>query len=359
MTNKPFSKVVMLVLMFVATILSNTIASNADSKGREFKIGAVLPLTGAMAFAGSEVRDAISLALSEIGTTRHTYKVIFEDNGSGPVATASATNKLITQEGVDAIMTLWPETANVAAPITERQGVLHYTIAWDPLIACTHKLVLSHQVMVNDYARKTLELLKSHDVRSLDFYHDSVFQQGAELLARYAAEYGVTLRRVYVFDRGKTDFRSELTSSPRTQNILIWSIMPETEIFLRQVRELHKTGFVSGFFDVVQDYSLIEGFPFASEVFATSDFQRRFERRYGRAAVMKGPNAYDIIGLLTAAIERSPVTNPTPSEIKSELTKVVNYSGAVGSVSIDKCGNSSYPIVIKEVRQGKLIEITE
>ena len=130
--------------------------------------------------------------------------------------------------------------------------------------------------------------------------------------------------------------------------------MPETEIFLKQVAQQRIDLFVSGFFDVVQDLSLIEGRPFPSEVYATSGFQEKFKQRYGKATVMKGPNAYDVVKLLALAIEKTGEIKPKPLSIKRQLLKIRDYPGAVGSVSIDECGNSSYPIVTKIVTNGKL-----
>ena len=104
-------------------------------EARDYKVGVILPLSGSLAFAGNEVRDSIELAASELSssTTRFSFK--FEDNGAGATATAAAANKFINVDHVDAVISLWPEAANVVAPISERKGVLHYTIAWDPNIA--------------------------------------------------------------------------------------------------------------------------------------------------------------------------------------------------------------------------------
>jgi ABC-type branched-subunit amino acid transport system substrate-binding protein len=356
------SKVIrFLSLTIAASVLQHNIAF-ADSESKHtYKIGAVLPLSGPMSFAGGEVRDAINLGLSEIGETRFKYEVVFEDNGTGAVATASAVRKLLDQDHADAIVTLWPEAANVAAPITEQRGVLHYTIAWDPQIACTNKFILSHQVMVDDYARATLKLLKSHNARHIAFFHDSVFQQGADILEKLAPEFGIKIQKTYTFDRGKTDFRSELTHARTHQatGFLIWSIMPETEIFLKQVQELQIKTFISGFFDVVQNLSMIEGLPFVSEVYGTPEFQEKFANRFGHSTTMKGPNAYDVIRILVSAVEDTPGNPPNAESLKQQLVKVSNYLGAVGVISIDKCGNSAYPVVTKVVRQGKLTTSSE
>lgn len=349
------------VYIFEFLVLLVIWVASVHAEAPQFKIGAILPLTGPMALAGTEVRDAINLAISELDRRRYQYTVLFEDNGSGPTATAAATNKLVKRDRVQTLITLWPEAANIAAPITERQKVLHYTIAWDPEIACASKLVLSHQAMVNDYARKTLELLRSHHIKAIFFFHDSVFQQGATILSQLSTEYGIHIRKIFSFDRGKTDFRSELVSAQQSglEGILIWSIMPETEIFLKQLRELRLARFVTGFFDVVQDLSLIEGYRFASEVHSTTQFQRKFQARFGRAAIMKGPNAYDIIHLLASAVEQVPGQMPSAAAIKEKLTTVTDFSGAVGAVSIDKCGNSSYPIALKIVKEGNLVTLAD
>lgn len=340
--SKPFS---LWLLLFLLCLLP----ASTQAEKAELRIGVIVPLTGNMAFAGTEIRDAMLLAQQELGPTQNSYRLFFEDNALDLKQSVAAAQKLLSINKVDAVVTLWPPTANVVAPLTEAKGVLHYTIAWDPTIAQRHKYVLSHQAMVGNFVAATLNLLQQQGHKRVIFFHvdESGFNMGAEILRQRGAEIGMEIIDA-PFVAGQNDFRSEITRLRRSQPdaFLIWAVQPEMDILLRQLQQLAPNVAVTGFFDVAQDLSLIDAKPYVSEVAGTNSFNARFRKHYGRDAELKGANAYDIFRLLVRVFE---ALGPKASaaERKAWLTQVRDYDGAVGKVDIASDGNSSYPVLIK------------
>ena len=84
-----------------------------------FKLGVVLPLTGATAWGGRPARVAAELAAAEVnakglaGPTR--LELSFADGACEPRTTYTATDKLITQDHVQALIGEWCSSASIAA----------------------------------------------------------------------------------------------------------------------------------------------------------------------------------------------------------------------------------------------------
>lgn len=116
------------VVVVALILLVGIFNSNKDFDTNNLKIGVVAPLTGWAAYWGEDVKKAIDLAVEEInlsgGINGRNISVIYEDMGSIDLKlAASATNKLISIDGVDVIMTNFLEDTVVAAPITFESNV--------------------------------------------------------------------------------------------------------------------------------------------------------------------------------------------------------------------------------------------
>jgi ABC-type branched-subunit amino acid transport system substrate-binding protein len=246
-------------------------------------------------------------------------------------------------------------------PLTEKGGILHYTIAWDPELAKRHQLLLSHQAMVEEIARSTLRLLKREGKQRIAFLHmeETGFNLGATYIRALTKEEGVTLVADESFAPDESDFRSLiLRSKSRTpDSYLIWAVMPSIDSAIKQIRQLDARAFVTGYFDYVADVSKIQGAPYVSEMYSSEKFLKDYRNKYGSEPISKGPNAYDITNLLVGAYESSPDKKLTGPELKKQLLKVRNYPGAVGIFSIDQFGNSSYSPVVRMAKGGERMMI--
>ena len=109
--------------------------STSKVSAEQIKIGVVVPMTGNLAFLGEGIRDAMLLAKQDLGSTQYAYELIFEDDQLDPKMTASAVNKLIGVNKVDAIVSFGSGPGNVVGNIGEQNKVVHFGIASDPNVA--------------------------------------------------------------------------------------------------------------------------------------------------------------------------------------------------------------------------------
>lgn len=347
----------LLILLLLPALVS--------AEAGEIRIGIIVPLSGDMALHGTEIQQAMELALGEAQKKplAYSYRLIFEDNALDGAKSTAAAQKLLNIDKVDVVVTLWPPTAHVVIPLTEKAGVLHYTIGWDPSIARDNTFVLNHQVMVDQIVRSTLRLLQSQGKRRIAFLHlqETGFDLGAGYMRSLAPGECEELAVDEAFGPSETDFRSLIvkTLGKKPDAFLIWSVMPSIDILIKQIRTQNPSIPISGYFDYVQDLKQVQNFPYISEMYASPSFADLYEKKYHGPPVSKGANAFDIMNLLIRAYESSKDHRLTAAEMKRFLTGLKNIDGAVGRFSIDKDGNSSYLPVVREIRgsERKLVDI--
>ena len=96
------------------------------------KIGVIAPLSGNLAFLGEGYKNAFLLAKEGLKNTRYNYELIFEDDQMEPAKTATALQKLISIDQVNAVVSFTSGPANVISPIAEQNKIIHFGIATDP-----------------------------------------------------------------------------------------------------------------------------------------------------------------------------------------------------------------------------------
>lgn len=321
---------------------------------RTVKIGLIVPLSGDMAIHGNEILNSMGLARELSGSTNYEYRIIPEDNQLDGARSVSAARKLIDVDKVDVLVTLWPPTANAVIPLTERAGILHYTIAWDPNLARKSKLVLSHQVMVGDIARASYQLLRKEGYSKVAFLHmeEAGFNLGAKYIAEASSSEGMALLADESFNPNETDFRPliDRVQLKKPEAYLIWAVMPSIDTLIKQIKERAPDAKITGYLDFTTDVRSIEGAKYISEMYAADTYAREYQRRFGSEPISKGPNAFDIMNVLITTFEKSSDRKMNSVALKAALTKLKNIDGAVGPFAIDADGNSSYTPVVRQIQ---------
>ena len=318
------------------------------------KVGVIIPLSGDMAIHGVEVQRAMKLALSEREEEPlyNKYKFIFEDNQLKTPLSITAAQRLIYNDKVDAIVTLWPPTAEVVIPLSEKRKVFHYTISWDPELARKNKFVFSHQAMVDRIAQKTIKLVKSK-ARRFAFLHmeERGFNLGAGYIRKYAKVEGVDLVADESFNPEERDFRSLIarTRESDPELYLVWSTMPTIDLIIKEIRNSDPNIPITGYLDYAQNLDRLKGATYISEMYTSTGFLKAYKSRYNEVPISKGANAYDIANLLISAFERLSFKERTAGNLRKVLLEKKKYSGAVGEFSIDGDGNSTYEPAVRKI----------
>jgi len=100
-------------------------------KNDSIKIGAILPLTGDLAFLGEEIKKGIDLAVSEYKDKGIDINVIYEDDQSlSQVVAVNAANKLLNIDKIDVGLTMLVEESRSIAPIFNKKEI-PLLLLWD------------------------------------------------------------------------------------------------------------------------------------------------------------------------------------------------------------------------------------
>jgi len=122
----------LIFIIVVLTMVSGCVPKNeseVQAPGIEiFKIGAILPLTGAQAYFGEEAMAGIKFAekelKEELKDKRIELEVIYENSQNVPEIAAIAANKLLNIKQVNCIISLFPMSP-VINGVTQGKNVLH------------------------------------------------------------------------------------------------------------------------------------------------------------------------------------------------------------------------------------------
>jgi branched-chain amino acid transport system substrate-binding protein len=355
---------IIVVVVAVVAIRHFTTKNSKESLVKPIKIGVVAPMTGDLAFMGEGIRDAILLAKENMGSTKNSYEVIFEDDQLDPKMTASAVNKLISVDNADAIVSFSSVTGNVVTPIAEQDKVVHFGIASDLNVA-KGKYNFIHWTPPSEENKVFIEELQRRGIKKL-----GVFESNAQGAAAVMADLRERLKGTdieivtnQVFNFGEKDFRSIIAKAKNSEAdiYLLMAFSPELEVLAKQIKEAGiKTPLTSiESFELSEQVALFEGEWYINAADPTGDFTDKFMAKTGKNPTLGAANAYDIFNLIVAASEKNVgSTKPTPDQIASELKKIENFSGALGNLSVDEDGLVVSKAAVRMIQDGKPVSVS-
>ena len=342
------------------------------------KIGAYLPMTGAVAAYGQDAWNGIQIA-KEMKPTVLGKKVelVVVDTKSDKIESANAVSRLIEKEKVIAIIGEMISGDTLAGgPIAEKAKIpMISPTATNPLVTQGKKYVfrvcfidpvqgeIAAKYAFNNLKAKKAALIvdKAQDycVGLAKFFKDHFTKLGGQIVAET------------FFVTEDKDFSAQLSTIKASNPEVIYApnYYSPVALFTKQARELGvKAPVLSG--DGAQADELIqiggkeiEGVAFtghfhpkATTTKLAKDFIPRFEKKYKAE-----PNAFHALGadayfVLLDAISRAKSTRG--ESIRAALAKTENFEAISGRLSIGEDGNAVKPMVINVVKDGKFVYLT-
>ncbi len=342
------------------------------------KIGAYLPMTGAVAAYGQDAWNGIQIAKEMMGTVLgKKVELALVDTKSDKIESANAVSRLIEKEKVVAIIGEMISGDTLAGgPIAEKARIpMVAPTATNPLVTQGKKYVFRvcfidpvQGKVAAKYAFDSLKARKAALIvdRSQDycvglakFFKDEFKKLGGKIVAE-----------TYCVTEDK-DFSAQLsTLKPAAPDIIYApNYYSPVALFTKQARELGvKAPVLSG--DGAQADELIqiggqevEGVAFtghfhprAATTPAAKDFISRFQKKHKAE-----PNAFHALAadaylVLIEAIARAKSTDGT--SIRGALANTRNFEAISGRLSIGEDGNAVKPMVINVVKDGKFTYLT-
>lgn len=374
--------VLMLIMALTGCNSNTTISSKAVSNNEinEIKIGAILPLTGELAFIGEEIQKGMMLAVEEINQNNLIknkklikLKIIFEDDQLvNPRIATTAAHKLINVDKVSATVVTAVNDAKSIAPIFE-SAKIPLIVLWD-----SNKDIESWQYIFStgfstEKAGKSMADFAYNNLKLKNVVIVSHIDEWADIISNSFIKEFKSLGGNIIFQEKvpveESDFRTILTkikSSADIDGIYLPFAPMNTDLFLKQAKELGiNIPIMTG--DAFTD-EVIGNAGFAAEgVYYTNIFVEDNEntkhlidlylKKYNKepSALVFVTFGYDSVMLLKEAMLKSnEITTITPKEIQKNLYGL-SMEGSGGYIEIKESGMADRIEKIFKIVDGKPI----
>lgn len=360
-------KLLYILIPFFAVIISVLVysAKTRQSEDKNITIGAITPLTGETAIHGIRVKHGIELAVEEInkagGINGKKLEVSYEDSQCDPAKATASAYKLLS-EGIQVL--LGPQCSSEAmavAPIAEENKILMFaSIASVPALSNAGDYIFRnsesgsmHGTQMADFVYKKLNIKTAailyinldNGIAYKDSFKDTFENLGGKIVA------------IESYEKGSTDFRTQLTKIKISKPELIYIGGQAAEHAIKQIKELginSKIASMNGIevpelWQVAGDAA--EGVYFTSSAFDAQgsderlqSFVKIYNERYEENVEAFSANGYDATMLIAEGLKKC---GENATCIKDYLYNVKDYPGVGGVISFDKNGDVKKVLEVK------------
>lgn len=338
-------------LTVAAAISSAAISISAVQAQETIKIGAVLPLTGPVAYDGQAKQNGALVAIDQIngsgGLLGKQVELVAEDGACNPAQSVAAAEKLITTQKVPVLMGAFCSSSTGAVMgVTEKYGVPHVTSVstaaeltergnkWFFRATGTSKL------MAETFA-SVLKDEAPNNRLAIFVVNDDWGRTVAEWYAKYFEDLGGTVVATEIFDRSETDLFPYITKiKARNPDIIMMAANTQLAASLtKQIKQMEVQAKLVGegafatetYYNLVGDQS--EGVLGITEYVPTIDsemnakFLEAYKAKTGELPTKFSSAGYQDVLILADAIRRAGDTDPAKIREALEATDFDSLTG--------------------------------
>jgi len=374
------------VLVIVAGALLSACAGGGAAN--TIKVGVVAELTGDIPAVGASCKNAAEMAVQEIndaggldvGGKKYTIELFIEDNAGKADQSASAAQKLITQQNVVAI--IGPNASRYAIPASEiaesSKVVLISPWSTNPkttLNAQTNepKKYVFRAAFIDPFQGRVVAkfALDNLNAKKAAVLYDvaSDYNKGiAEFFKQTYEENGGTVVAFETYTTNDKDFSAQLTKIKDAGPEVIFLPNYYSEVPL-QIQQAHRLGITVPFLgsDSWGSSELVtlcgtdcEGYYFSTHYAAdaatpvATKFIEGYKTKYGNTPDDVAALTYDSFGLLWQALQSAGKVDR--QAVRDALAKVPSYEGVTGNMKfVEGSGDPIKSAVILQVKDGKFV----
>jgi branched-chain amino acid transport system substrate-binding protein len=350
-----------IIIVAAAAVFAMRSWMSADApQGQVIKVGAILPQTGAGAVFAQYIEDGMNLAVEEINAREQLQiKVLYEDSKNQPREGVTVYNKLVSTEKPPVVIVALSSVAKALAPLAAQSDTTQVYIA----VAIPNITDGKRAFRVYPEALGIAEVIAQFNVDTLKaktsaviYVNDDYGRVSMEAYKSKFAQDGRTVVFAESYELQQTDFRSQISKlkeiTPAPEVIYLCGYGPSYASVVRQLREQQVSSQLTADMTMGLPETLTQVGDAAEGVYfvdgkVSPEFADTFNRRYGRKPTSYAGYAYDIIRLLhkTAKDKRT----FTADSVRDGLLGVKDYHGAMGNVTINQNGDSTFEFVVKRV----------
>ena len=353
--------------LLMATALT-ACGDKTDNKAQEsgkpvIKIGATLPLTGDLAYAGENMRAAMELSLQDVKKTedlKYNYQLVFEDDGYELKRALQNLNRFNDIEKVRAVMTFWGNIGTLTSNFADQKKIIHMACALSDVVG-KGKYNFNHATTPKEHASTLISYYKEHGYKKIGLFNAALAE---------CVEFGETLKKMLlengfevVFDMqalpSSRDFKMDIIKMKQAAPDAVFVEMPSPmiEIFGKQVRELGLNAALTNINTFPSAPELFEGHIYLTEKEGNADFYEHFEKSTGLRPMPCTANMYDGLKMIIEGFENAKKEEnqdvPENEEVAKFMLNNHEFKGVVSILGIDEEGNINSASVIKRIINGK------
>lgn len=340
-------------LLAVGLAMLNGCGEKANSN--QALLGANLELTGAQASWGQDSKRGIELAVEEINARpeqKIKLKFIFEDNVSRPQDSTNAMKKLVTQDGVLAVIGSVGSSRTIPAADVAMQEKVPLMTHASTNVTITKKGEYVSRICFDDnfqgtvmarFARKSLKA----DTAAIMIEKGNPYSEGlcAAFKEAFSKDGGKIVAELAYTD-GVNDYGSFVDSLKEANPGVVWvpGYHNQVALLIKQAREKgFRPKFLGGDgWDAPELFTLcgpsIAG-NFLSNHFDPADpdpkvqeFVAKFKKKFSIDPGAMGALAYDATYAMADAVNRAKAL--TPEAMKDAINSIKNLQGVCGTITM-------------------------
>ncbi len=380
----------LLILLLATSVLASGCGSSGDSDGEgvtgeeQYKIGAVLDISGKASSLGTPERDTLQMMVKQLNTqggiNGHQVDLTILDNKSDETEAVLAAKTLIEKDVLAVLgcsssgpsmamlntvqnekvpMISLAAASSIVEPVSERQWVF--------------KTAQSDKVTVG----KITNYLREQNINKVAFlYMNNAYGDGGrKAFSEAAKENNIEVLVEDKFEASDKDMTPQLTrvKASQAEALIIWAIPPSASIATKNFKDLgltipliHSHGVGNQkFIDLAQGAAegviLPIGKLTVAQQIPDTDPQKEvlqtyinnYTQKYGSPPDSFGGYAWDAFNLVVNAIEKA---GPDRAAIRDELEKTQGFTGISGVFNIsaqDHNGLDEESMVLVQIKDGK------
>jgi branched-chain amino acid transport system substrate-binding protein len=375
---KRFTTAVAIVLVFVMASVGMV---GCGKKNDTIKIGFAATLTGGAAQMGNWIKQGALLAVEEAnkagGINGRQIELVTMDDRGDPKEAAAIANRFVSDKSIVAVVGHMASSCTLATAPIYNKGKLVQVSAVSSAPKVTEAGPYTFRVCNNDNYNVSVNVKTLLDMgfkRVGIIYENNDYGRGGLAVALQTLEDNGTpavASESFMLDETK-DFGTIIAKFRAANADAIFGAMDQSDLALF-MKQCHQVGYKPqlasiGTYnpDVIRlGGAAVEG-AVGNAMFNPDNIRPSLKEFFDKFAVrFKGegsvdpnvmaPGGYDAARVIIEAMKSKGTGR---EDIKTWLTSMKDYSGALGTLSFDANGDTIVPIIMVQIRDGKFVEFT-
>lgn len=350
----------------------------SDSKViTDYKVGAILPLTGSAAEDAEFQKHGIDLAVERInsagGINGKRLSVVFEDSKNQAKEGITALNTLLSRDQVPVVLSTM---SGVSMPLAAYAGnkvpvVLFVTVASTPNITRHGTNIFRAFVTSDVESRAIAEFMygKGYTKMSVLYVNDDYGLGGKDEFRKRFSELGGTIALEEPYEKGSTDQRN-LVAKVAVSGAQATFVIGYDKSFALLVQQLGQTSrkmqLVTTSTLSVPSWKAIagpsaEGAYLANSLFksnpddpTTKEFDTAYQKAFGKPSNYLSASSYTTMMMVARAIETEGYSKEA---IEKGLTHIIKMPTLLGEISISAKREAAFPVTMARLENGKVVNL--